>query len=86
MSNWQLGQTMSKGFRVRMTEFHPRLQEFLHGGERLGNIPEWMTIGRMVLIQKDPAKGTQVSNYFPIPCLRTCNAEGTIDRNNWKGT
>ena len=34
-----------------------------------GNVPEWMVRGRTVLIQKDPAKGAQASNYRPITCL-----------------
>ncbi|MGY8822311.1 MAG: RNA-directed DNA polymerase, partial [Pseudomonadales bacterium] len=34
-----------------------------------GNVPEWMVTGRTVLIQKDPAKGTEASNYRPIACL-----------------
>ena len=29
----------------------------------------WMVKGRMVLIQKDRAKGTVASNYRPIACL-----------------
>ena len=34
-----------------------------------GDVPEWMVTGRTVLIQKDPAKGTEASNYRPIACL-----------------
>ena len=34
-----------------------------------GTVPNWMTEGRTVLIQKDPAKGTVASNYRPIACL-----------------
>ena len=33
------------------------------------NLPTWMTLGRTVLLQKDPAKGTVASNYRPITCL-----------------
>ena len=33
------------------------------------NVPDWMVTGKTVLIQKDPAKGTDVSNYRPIACL-----------------
>ena len=32
-------------------------------------IPEWMTIGRTVLLMKDPLKGNEVGNYRPIACL-----------------
>ena len=32
-------------------------------------IPKWMTLGKMVLCQKDPSKGNAVNNYRPILCL-----------------
>ena len=34
-----------------------------------GKVPEWMNVGRTVLIQKDPDKGCVASNYRPITCL-----------------
>ena len=34
-----------------------------------GDVPEWMVTGRTVLIQKDPAKGIEASNYRPIAYL-----------------
>ena len=46
-----------------MITIHPKLQEFFQEGMRYGNVPEWMTKYRAVLIQKDLANGTQVSNY-----------------------
>ena len=33
------------------------------------NIPKWMTLGKMVLCQKEPGKGNAFDNYRPIPCL-----------------
>ena len=33
------------------------------------DVPEWMVTGKTALIQKDPAKGTNVSNYRPVACL-----------------
>ena len=33
------------------------------------DIPKWMTLGKMVLCQKDPSKGNAVDNYRPISCL-----------------
>ena len=33
------------------------------------NVPDWIVTGKTVLIQKDPTKGTNVSNYRPIACL-----------------
>ena len=42
-----------------------QLNECLAAGE----VPEWMTRGRTVLIQKDITKGNITSNYRPITCL-----------------
>ena len=36
---------------------------------KAGKVPEWMTKGKTALIQKDPAKGNDSSNYRPITCL-----------------
>ena len=33
------------------------------------SIPPWMTVGRTVLLMKDPAKGNEVGSYRPIACL-----------------
>ena len=33
------------------------------------NIPEWMTLGKTVLYQKDSSKGNAVDNYRLISCL-----------------
>ena len=32
-------------------------------------LPEWMTVGRTILCQKDPTKGNEVRNFRPISCL-----------------
>ena len=45
---------------------HSRLQECLPDCIFQGNVPGWMVSGRIVLIQKDTAKGAQASNYRPI--------------------
>ena len=34
-----------------------------------GKVPEWMTKGRTVLLQKDIDQGNEPSNYRPITCL-----------------
>ena len=34
-----------------------------------GDVPEWMVTGRTVLIEKDPAKGTNARSYGSIACL-----------------
>ena len=31
--------------------------------------PDWMTFGKIVMCQKDMAKGSAVDNYRPISCL-----------------
>ena len=36
-------------------------------GER--PLPDWMTFGKTVLCQKDPAKENTVDNYRPMSCL-----------------
>ena len=41
-----------------MITIHPKLQEFFQEGMRYGNVPEWMTKCRAVLIQKDLTNGT----------------------------
>ena len=33
------------------------------------DIPQWITLGKTVLCQKDPSKGNAVDNYRPISCL-----------------
>ena len=33
------------------------------------SIPKWITLGKMVICQKDPSKGNAVDNYRPILCL-----------------
>ena len=33
------------------------------------DIPQWMTLGKTGLCQKDPSKGNAVDNYRPITCL-----------------
>ena len=49
-----------------MVELRANLMKFLNGRTRL---PEWITYGRTVLCQKDPANSIAVDNFRPIPCL-----------------
>ncbi|KAJ8024905.1 hypothetical protein HOLleu_34958 [Holothuria leucospilota] len=44
------------------------MQDLLQNPPKL---PAWLTTGRTVLMQKDPQKGSQPSNYRPITCLPT---------------
>ena len=51
-----------------LTSLHPSIAAQLNhilNGER--PLPERMTFGKTVLCQKDPAKGSAVDNYRPIP-------------------
>ena len=70
--NWKApGWDGVKGFWIkRLDAMHGRiasqLNEILNGRARL---PEWMTYGRTVLCQKDPANGIAVDNFRPISCL-----------------
>ena len=54
----------------KFTSFHERLAlEMNRTGEQDAQVPEWMTKGKTILIQKDPSKGTIPNNYRPITCL-----------------
>ena len=71
ISNWKApGPDNVRGFWLKsMKDLHQRmalqLQECLDGR----GIPEWMTMGRNVLLIKDKAKGNAVGNYRPITSL-----------------
>ena len=66
MANWRAaGSDLVQGYWFKM--IHTRLQEYMQDSICQGNVPEWMIIGRRVLIQKDPAKVNQASNYALLP-------------------
>ena len=48
---------------------HKNLRDNLADCLKEGKVPGWRTKGRTVLIQKEPAKGNDPSNYRPITCL-----------------
>ena len=53
-----------------LTSLHARMEVQLNhilDGEI--PLPDWMTFGKTVLCQKDPAKGSAVDSYRPISCL-----------------
>ena len=55
---------------INLTSLHPHIAVQLDNnidGET--PLPDWMTFGKTVLCQKDPAKGSIVYNYRPISCL-----------------
>ena len=72
MPNWKApGHDGVQGFWIkRLDKMYERiatqLNEILEGTKE---IPSWMTYGRTVLCQKDPAKGNSVENFRPITCL-----------------
>ena len=72
MLNWKApGHDGVQAFWIkRLDKMHERiaiqLNEILEGTKE---IPSWMTYGRTVLCQKDPAKGNSVENFRPITCL-----------------
>ena len=71
MANWKAaGPDGVQGFWFKkLTSLHVVLTDALRECVESGVVPEWMTKGRTVLIQKDPANGTAVDNYRPIACL-----------------
>ena len=71
MASWKAaGPDLVQGYWLKkLSGLHPRLQLHFQECVQQGNVPEWMVRGRTVLIQKDPSKGTQASNYRPITYL-----------------
>ena len=71
MPNWKaLGPDCVQGFwlkNFKSIQEGPRrnLQKCLVNG----NVPMWMTKGRIILMQKDKEKGKAASNYRPITYL-----------------
>ena len=53
----------------KFTSIHDRLALEMNKCLQTAHVPEWMTNGRTILIQKDPNKGTASNNYRPITCL-----------------
>ena len=71
MKNWKApGPDGVRGFWFKkLTSLHAVLTAALRECVESGEVPDWLTKGRTVLLQKDPAKGKMVSNYRPITCL-----------------
>ena len=63
--NWKSpGPDLVQGFWLkRFTNLHERITLQLNECLRKGKVPTWMTKGRIVLIAKDPQKGSVPSNY-----------------------
>ena len=47
----------------------PALAALLNEALQSGNVPEWLTRGKTVLIVKDKDKGNEVTNFRLITCL-----------------
>ena len=68
MANWKApGPDQVRGFWFkRFQSLHVPIAHALQKVVEVGEVPEWLVKGRTVLLQKDAAKGTVVSNYRPI--------------------
>ena len=71
LPNWKApGPDMAQGYWFKyFTTMHKSLKDSLADCFKVEKVPEWMTKWKTVLIQKDPAKGDDASNYRPITCL-----------------
>ena len=54
----------------KSTSIHGRLALEINRCLQEVYVPDWMTEGNTILIQKDPGKGTPPNNYRPITCLQ----------------
>ena len=71
MSNWKApGPDGVHGYWIKMlVSMQERIALHLQSCITRGEVPDWMTTGRTVLLLKDKSKGKEVSNYRPITCL-----------------
>ena len=71
MANWKApGPDDVHGYWIKMLELmQERIAFHLQSCITRGEVPDWMTTGRTVLLLKDKSKGNEVSNYRPINCL-----------------
>ena len=53
----------------KFTSIHDRLAIEMNRCLQEADVLEWMTKGKIILIQKDPRKRTALINYRPITCL-----------------
>ena len=70
MPNWKASgkDGVQRYWLKNLTSLHPRIAVQLNhvlDGER-PPLPDWMNFGKIVLFQKDPAKGNAFDNYRPI--------------------
>ena len=71
ISNWKApGPDGVHGYWIKMlVSMQERIALHLQSCITRGEVPDWMTTGRTVLLLKDKSKGNEMSNYRPITCL-----------------
>ena len=71
MSNWKApGSDCIQGcWFKKFSSLHSMLTEHLQTCAVVGDVPIWMTNGKITLIQKDPEKANAANNYCHIACL-----------------
>ena len=71
VNNWKApGPDGLHGFWLKkFTSCHERIAMGLQRCLMEGQIPNWMTTGRTILIKKDRTQGNVVTNFGPITCL-----------------
>ena len=71
ISNWKApGPDGVHGYWFKfIMAVRPVLAALLNEALQSGNVPEWLTSGKTVLIVKDKDKGNKVTNFSPITCL-----------------
>ena len=71
VKNWKApGPDGLQGYWIKsFTACHERIAIQLQECLDLGELPNWLTKGKTVLIMKEKEKGADVTNYRPITCL-----------------
>ena len=71
MANWKVPRPDAvHGYWIKMlVSMQERIALHLQSCITRGEVPDWMTTGRNVLLLKDKSKGNEVSNYWLITCL-----------------
>ena len=74
--NWKMpGLDGVQGYWFKyFTTCHERIAEQLSGLLHGEEIPDWLTCGNTILVQKNLDKGTAVDNFRPISCFPVCGS------------
>ena len=66
-----LGPDSLHGYWIKMlVSMQERIVFHLQSWKTIGELPDWMTTGLIVLLLKGKSKGNELSNYSSITCLR----------------